>query len=345
MLFIKAKPNQYIVSGRNGRIVNRGLAASAFRWPGHSFLTVPSSQQECCFEMTQESSDGIPLRFKGLVVFRIVRPEASAQLFDFSNHTGLEQIGQLLSHLCLGELRACVSGLTMKQCIEERKTTLTEVVQRVLSDTVNRSDDKDWGLSIDVVQVAQVFVTDSELRRQLEAETRDEVRSASELSAMRVERRLMKARLEAEQESLEHSLITSREKARIEKEEQEFALQLERTKAENRHRLREEALQRETPLKLQEFQSQMELIEQRRKLLESENEMKLTEADLETKIARQKQDLRKEILALEQAPQIAQAMAGMFSGSHLSFWGEEPSLFGPLSQILARLQNSLDCEQ
>lgn len=162
---------------------------------------------------------------------------------------------------------------------------------------------------------------------------------------MRVERRLMKARLEAEQESLEHSLITSREKARIEKEEQEFALQLERTKAENRHRLREEALQRETPLKLQEFQSQMELIEQRRKLLESENEMKLTEADLETKIARQKQDLRKEILALEQAPQIAQAMAGMFSGSHLSFWGEEPSLFGPLSQILARLQNSLDCEQ
>jgi hypothetical protein len=87
MPFVKAKPNQYLVAGRNGVIKNYGTAVSTFLWPNTTFVLIPSTQQEAVFEMTQESVDGIPLRFKGMVLYRISAPEIVASRFDFStNH-------------------------------------------------------------------------------------------------------------------------------------------------------------------------------------------------------------------------------------------------------------------
>ena len=344
MFYVKASPNQYLVSGRKGRVVNLGLAAGSFRWPGVSFLKVPSSQQECAFEMTQESADGIPLRFKGLVIYRIVRPQAAALMFDFDSGLGLEQIRRMLSHLCLGELRACVAGMTMQRCVEERKTTLTESLHKVLRNTVDKSEDSDWGLQIEVVQVAQVFVTDPELRSQLEAEARDEIRSKSQLSAVRAEQQLQEARAESQRKSLEHALTVSREEARVAQEEQEFALQLQRKKDENEHRLRGEALERETPLQLQQIAAQMELAEEERKLAEAQGEAERRKAEYELEIARKRQDLAKELVLLKQAPEIAQALTGMLAGANLTFWGQEPTLLEPVTSMLRQLASALKSE-
>src|ERR1017187_9345618 len=113
MPFVKAQPNEFLVTGQKGRIVNRGAGVSVFLWPGTSYVRIPSTQQEAFFEMTQETRDGIPLRFKGIVVYRVVRAEATARMFDFSIGFGHDQIKQVISHVCLGELRAAVSQLTM----------------------------------------------------------------------------------------------------------------------------------------------------------------------------------------------------------------------------------------
>src|SRR5262245_47451397 len=126
MRFVQANPNEYLVVARRGRITNRGVAGSAFLWPGATHVLIPSSQQEATFEMTQESKDSIPLRFKGIVIYRIVDPEAAARRFDFASHDGHAQIRTLLAHICLGELRAVVAHMTMDECIEQRKTTLTD---------------------------------------------------------------------------------------------------------------------------------------------------------------------------------------------------------------------------
>src|SRR5262245_65350007 len=108
MPFVKASPNEFLVVGRRGKVTNRGLAASAFLWPGATHVLVPSTQQEATFEMTQESKDSIPLRFKGIVIYRVTDPGAAARRFDFSGRGGPEQINALLGHVCLGELRAVV---------------------------------------------------------------------------------------------------------------------------------------------------------------------------------------------------------------------------------------------
>jgi regulator of protease activity HflC (stomatin/prohibitin superfamily) len=71
----------------------------------------------------------------------------------------------LLTHVALGELRHAVSRMTMVECIEQRKTTLSGVVQGVVEATIHPAgQDNDWGIAVEVAQLAQVFIVDAELR-------------------------------------------------------------------------------------------------------------------------------------------------------------------------------------
>ena len=99
MEFVKAKPNEYLVIARSGKIENLGVARSTFIWPGQSHIMVPSTQIEAHFAMTQESKDGIPLRFKGIAVYHIEHPEIAAQRFDFSEDNGPQEINHLISNV------------------------------------------------------------------------------------------------------------------------------------------------------------------------------------------------------------------------------------------------------
>ena len=92
MGFIKAKPNEYLVVAKSGEIKNLGVASNTFLWPGQSSIFVPSTQIEAEFAMTQETKDGIPLRFKGIVVYHIKQPEIAAKLFNFSDDNGPKEI-------------------------------------------------------------------------------------------------------------------------------------------------------------------------------------------------------------------------------------------------------------
>jgi hypothetical protein len=106
MEFIKAKASEFLVVAKSGKIENLGVARSALIWPGQSYVMAPSTQIEAEFAMTQESKDGIPLRFKGIVVYHIEKPEIAARRFDFSDGEGPKEINHLIENVSLGELRA-----------------------------------------------------------------------------------------------------------------------------------------------------------------------------------------------------------------------------------------------
>lgn len=339
-MFIKARPNEFLVAGRQGRIVNKGLAASAFRWPGTSYVKVPSAQQQTHFQMTQESSDGIPLRFKGMVIYRVARPEEACRLFDFFSGSGLESIGDMLATLCLGELRATVSGMTMQRCVEERKTTLTGVLTSILDETVS----KGWGVEIEVVQVAQVYVVDAQLREQLEAEARDAIRTQSMLSGLRAQQELEAAKTRAEKENLEHSLALSTERARISAEEDRQRIVSEHEMRELQQELERKLLEKKTPVRLQEIAADLEVTEKERELAQVRSEVEEMLAHNQLSLERAQQELRKEMLPLEQMPQIAQALSGLFQGAQLNLYGEEQPLVDALTPLFRKLSESLETQ-
>jgi hypothetical protein len=329
MRFVKANPNEYLVVGRRGKITNRGAAASAFLWPGSTYVLVPCTQQEATFEMTQESKDSIPLRFKGIVIYRVVDPEAAARQFDFAGRSGHEQIKTLIGHVCLGELRAAVAHMTMEECIEQRKTTLTDAVASALQEVIRGPDGgHGWGIELDVVQVAQVFIVDNELRRQLEAEVRNTIKVKSELSEIQMREGIKIAQTTSERRLQQEGLEAERQRVTIAREK--LRLQKDFEKAE---------VEADAPVRLLKIQQQAEVLA--RELEKSRLEVQVRElaARAETALDRVRQDLRKEVLPLEQAPALAGALARMFRGMNLSVYGQDGALLSsvaPVIDLLAR---------
>jgi hypothetical protein len=343
MPFVKAKPNQYLVAGRNGVVKNYGTAASVFLWPNTTFVLIPSTQQEAVFEMTQESVDGIPLRFKGMVLYRISAPEIVASRFDFSTNRGHEEIKTVISHVCLGELRAVVAHMTMKECIEQRKTTLTDTVRNALRQVINGNDrEKGWGIEVEVVQVAQVFIVDNELRKQLEAEVRNQIKSASELSDIKLQEEIELAKATSKRRLHQEALETEKQRLDIAQQTMELQKQFE-----------SEQIELDAPVQLLRIQRREEVLKQELKIRKLEHSVKALETQTDILADKAKQDLRKEILPVEQVPEIARAVSQMLHGANLSVYGESAgplvSAIGPLVELLANTlrvttQNSQEVE-
>lgn len=324
MPFVKAKPSQYLVAGRNGVVKNYGTAVSTFLWPNTTYVLVPSTQQEAVFEMTQESTDGIPLRFKGMVLYRISAPEIVAGRFDFSTNLGQDEIKAFISHVCLGELRAVVSHMTMKECIEQRKTTLTDTVRNALQEVINGKDkETGWGIEVEVVQVAQVFIVDNELRKQLEAEVRNQIKSTSELSDIKMKEDIELAKASSERRLHQEALET--EKQRLDIAQQTMELQ---------KRFESEQIDMDAPVQLLRIQRQEEKLKQELKMRKLEYDVKTLEANTNVLTEKARQELRKEILPIEQVPEIAKAVSQMLHGANLSVYGESA---GPLVNAIAPL--------
>ena len=329
MPIVRTKPSEYLVVAEAGKLVNRGAAASLFLWRRTGYVKVPGDQQEARFEMTQETRDGIPLRFKGIVILRIVRPEVAAQLFDFTSPDGLLTMKALVGNACLGELRDRVSHMTMQQCIEERKTTLTEAVHKALTALVN-GEGGVWGVVLDVVQVAQVFIVDQELRRQLEAETRNQIKSKSDLAELSARESVQLAKISSERRVQEESLETERQ--RIAHDREKHALEVEADQAR---------VEMDKPLQVLRFRNRLAILEVEKEALELEKQVEAIRVEKDLLLKRAEHDLRRQILPLEQAPQIVESASHLFNGARLSVYGEDSRLMGTLEPLVHMLGDAL----
>jgi hypothetical protein len=329
MSFVRAMPNQYLLAGRGGRLENRGSAVQVFLMPGTVWVLVPSTKQEATFEFTQETRDGIPLRFKGLVVYRITDPVAAARVFEFGRGAETGQINTLLAHICLGELRHAVSHMTMAECIEQRKTTLTGVIRDALEATIHPADQADaWGLTLEVAQVAQVFIVDAELRQQLEAEVRNEVRLRSGQSDVRTAEEIQLAEMSSRDRVAEQKLESDREALRRSESlfEAEMAAQQARIEVE-------------APVRLLRIEQDRAALEQELEMRSVESRVQAVKVEHDLQRARAEQEMRREILPLEQAPRIVEAASGILQGANLTLFGDEAGLMrqvAPLLDVVAR---------
>ena len=369
MSFATANPNEYLVVGRGGTVVNRGTGIRVFLWPGSTFVLVPSTKQEATFEMTQETKDGIPLRFKGVVIYRIVQPEMSASNFNFKGGGGVKEINMLINNICLGELRAVVSGMTMQECIEQRKTVLTSAVDEGLRQIIRAGKEgisSNWGIELEMVQVAQVFIVDAELRRQLEAEIRNDIRAKSDqsdihmqeetrLTQLASERRVLSQKLVSEKDAIRHKeeidLANLQSRRHLQAEDQELAreaIALATEKFKLEQEAEKEKAEIEKPIQLLKIEQQREVLERELENRRIEKQVRDLEVERDMTLEKARQELRKEILPLEQTPEVAEALAGVLHGANLTVYGNENQIMAtivPLVDMLSKIvKNNLTRE-
>lgn len=333
MPIVRATASEYLLTGRAGRLQNRGSAVQAFLLPGTVYVLVPAAKQEATFEFTQETKDGIPLRFKGIVVYRITEPVAAAGQFDFAHGDGTSEISTLLTHVCLGELRHAVSHMSMVECIEGRKTALSAVVAAALDGLLAPAEGDGrgaWGITIEVAQVAQVFIVDPELRAQLEAEVRNDIRLRSDQSGVRSAEALELARLTSERRL---------QAERVANERNALKLELERVQAQVE--TEQERVNAETPMRLLKIAREAEVLREDLALRRLQGEVEALEVERRLLLPRAEQALRREILPLEQAPEIVAAAAQALHGTNLSIYGEGAELVGHLAPLMNVIAESV----
>jgi hypothetical protein len=334
---------------------------SAFLRPGSIYVLVPSTKQEAAFEFTQETKDGIPLRFKGIIIFRITDPVAAARQFDFSHGAGLTQVTTLLTHICLGELRHAVSGMTMAECIEQRKTTLSGVADSALQATIHGRDGQanEWGITVEVAQLAQVFIVDAGLRQQLEAEVRNEIRLKSDQSDIRSKEETRLAEMASASRIEELKLASDRETMRRGEEldlaqlartrrmsaeavaDERGALELDQERFHAQLGVDRDRATAEAPVRQLRLEKEAELLRAELEVRRLRNQVHELEAEGELLLPRAQQALRREILPLEQAPRIVEAASRVLQGTNLSVYGEDGRLLGQLAPVFELLAGSV----
>lgn len=388
MPLVSVNPNEFLIVGQNGKVVNRGSGINAFLWPGTPYVLIPSTKQEARFEMTQETKDGIPLRFKGIVIYRIVDPVKVSISFNFNDGQGFSQINSMIGNICLGELRALVSGMTMTECIEQRKTVLTTTIDRALRAVVNgETEQNNWGVDLELVQVAQVFIVDSVLRQQLEAEVRNEIQAKSqqseiqtkqfiELTNLAAQQKIIEQKMEIEKETIrrneefqlaqiiserkirEQRQLTQKEEVRLQEELEKANLDVvRRQRVRNQEAEKErilldsekmkfeqaavkEKVETETPVKLLEVQSLNEVYARELEMRRLEFQVHELQTNRNLLLEKARHDMRRELLPVEQVPEIAESLSGLFHRANLSIIGGDNQVLNsilPLIQTLATM--------
>lgn len=359
MPFVKAGSGEYLLVGKGGRLENRGTAIQTWLRPGSIYIRIPSTKVEGAFEFTQETKDGIPLRFKGIFVYRVTDPITAAGHFDFWNMAdGVEQVTALLTHILLGELRDAVSHLTMPQCIEGRKTTLTDVASRALGTAVSGgASGEPWGIAIEAAQVAQVFIVDNALRAQLEAETRNEIRLKAEQSNIKTQEETQLAQMTSQARVDDQRLAKDREDLRRAEELQtatvardrrrqaeevataQAAMELERERFASEMAAEAARLEAEKPIRLAKIEQEREALAQEIELRELQRRVRELEVERDLLQNRAEQELRREMLPIEQAPRIIESASKILQGANLSVYGDDARLLGqldPIFEVIAR---------
>ena len=97
----------------------------------------------------------------------------------------------------------------------------------------------------------------------------------------------------------------------------------------------------ETPVRLQRIAREHEVLEQELALRRLQAEVQALDVERDLLLPRAQQELRREILPLEQAPRIVEAAATVLHGTNLSIYGEGSQLMEGLAPIFDLLARSI----
>lgn len=232
--WISAKPSEFLIRMRGGRVLSSGQGATIFKWPWDSVAIVPTSIQRLHFVADQITQEKVGVKVTGIAVYRIAEPLIAFRMLNFSfPERAQEKLAQMMEEMCVGASRRLIANLSVEQCLTRRKDALSrELVHEiapVVSGTgrVEDATDRGWGLVVDTIEIQDVRVMSAEVFSNMQARFRqDQARLAREAELAReravrtdetsTQRQLQLAKVEAADE-IRRRTQASEEEARLEK--------------------------------------------------------------------------------------------------------------------------------
>lgn len=232
--FVSAKPSEFLVCMRGGRVVASGQGATCFKWPWDAVSVVPTTVQRLAFTADQVTSEKVGVKVTGIAVYRIAQPMIAYRMLNFSYpERAQEKLAEMLEEMFVGAVRRLVANLSVEQCLTRRKDALGLELMREISPVVSgsgRTDDetsRGWGVVLDSIEIQDVRVLSQAVFANMQARFRqDQERIAREAELLKVravkqneataEREIELARV-ATQTEVRRQKLQADEQARLEK--------------------------------------------------------------------------------------------------------------------------------
>ncbi|ACY17668.1 SPFH domain-containing protein [Haliangium ochraceum] len=340
--FITAKPSEYLIHMRRGRILRKttGQGASCFKWPWDSIAIVPTTINRLQFTADQVTLEKVGIQVTGLAVYRIVEPELTFRMLNFSfSERASEKLSDILREMFAGATRRHIANLSVEDAMTRRKEAIASELMRELAPVMSGNGEahdsttQGWGVVLDTVEVQYVRVLSERVFSDMQAEYRSrlamkarqaELSSAQEIAAREAAsaRAIEEAKLSADTETRELRALSESRATQIELAERNKREALEaQSEAERiaRQRARQVAeLQAQAEIaserssleeraQLDELSREQKLAEAERQLIETRHENTLRETQLEAEREQQEQEHQAALREIESQSQDALA--------------------------------------
>lgn len=312
---VAAKPSEYLVHMRRGRIRRRstGQGASCLKLPWDSVAVIPTTINRLQFTADQVTLEKVGMRVTGLAVYRIVEPEIAFRMLNFSYaERASQKLAEIMREMFVGATRRHVANLRVEDVMTRRKDAIAGELLAELAPVlagrgqVDDSTAMGWGVVLDTVEIQDVRVLSEEVFANMQATYRAELAARAREAQLEREalvaaretehaRALEKARLEAEAErrllraaaesrSTEIELAEEGKRAALRGKAEHEAI--ERQRAETIARLQAEAAVKAEEAERLE-QARHAALERQARLLEAQQQLDAREHA--TALARQQQ--------------------------------------------------------
>lgn len=220
---VVARPHEFLVHMRRGRVVSSGHGASCFKLPSDSVALISTAIEKLSFSADQVTQEKIGVEVTGLAVFRVVEPLVTFRMVDAESG----RLAEILRDMFVGATRRIVAGLTLEACITHRKERVAEALMHEIapvlagSGELGDSSRQGWGVVIDTIEIQNVRVLSEEVFARLQSPYRQELALAAlraEESVAEERARIELARRRAEEEGRRAVMVLEEERLARERE-------------------------------------------------------------------------------------------------------------------------------
>ena len=353
--YVSASPSEHLIVYRRGRLVE-GLSRPGgqfFKWPSDTYVTIPTTFKEICFQANQITADNVDVRVRGMVLYRISDPVRIHRLINFTRRQQAEaKLARVIADLCRSTTKWLVANMGLEECNRRRKEEIAAVLLQEVSGVVAES----WGVEVVTIDIQDVYIQDDALFASMQAAYKAEQARRAALAELESRQSLERRRLESERALEEDRQALSLEQARREaalemarltlaREQDEATFARDQQRAEQAAALAAQqaraaqARQREAA----EAAHELARLEAETAALRTDEEIRALRARLEAESTAGRASLERLYLT-ESLPALAEAVSRSLDGSRMVVYqgdGASGGGGGPLPMALAAVADVL----
>ena len=163
--WMSAKPSEFLICMRGGKVVMSGQGATLFKWPWESVCIVPTTVQRLHFVADQVTAEKAGVQVTGVAVYRIAEPLIAFRMLNFSYpERAQEKLSAMMGEMFIGATRRLVANLSVEHCMTRRKDALASELMREIAPVVGGigglqdRTQRGWGVVVDSIEIQDVRV-------------------------------------------------------------------------------------------------------------------------------------------------------------------------------------------